>query len=440
MAVAVMLFLAGGAARVYGQEACTFTQGFAELRRLVGEQKVGACLENEQSNADNGNAEQRTTGGLLVWRKADNFTAFTDGGTTWVNGPNGLESRPNDVRLAWELDPIAPPAAPAPAPTQRPLPTLPPTSPLSAEQPVQAPRVVNDGGTIAAPNYGAQAGAQTSTPRVASAPPPVTSPANAGTPTPAGNPAGISAAANSTSASTLPPPPSAANTVAAAAPAAVPAPAASATPTKTPTPTPAVTAKFSERPDDVDTGNDAHFEVETSAKKGSCTLVVTYRDSPETSLGAKEIDDGRCEWKYTLPADVKTGKAKAVVTVAATEGTVKIEDTFSVKKGDTVYSGSIDLDIDPTDMPDDDVQPGQEIKIGVDTNLKRKGSCALTMTWPKLGPVAIESQMPDDKGRCNWKVKVPAEAPRNSEGSLTITVHKDSAIYRTLKRDFEIAK
>lgn len=429
-----MLLLAGGTARVYGQEPCTFTQGFAELRRLVGEQKVGACLENEHFNADNGNAEQLTTGGLLVWRKADNFTAFTDGGTTWVNGPNGLESRPNDVRLAWELDPLSPPAAPRPVPTQRPLPTLPPTSPLSAEQPVQAPRVANDGGTIAAPNYGAPASA----PRVASAPPPVTTPANAGTPT-----AVASAAASSTTASTLPPPPSAANTAPGSAPAAAAAPAATAaTPTRTPTPTPAVTAKFSERPDDVDTGNDAHFEVETNAKKGSCTLVVTYRNSSETPIGAKEIDDGRCEWKFTLPADVKTGKAKAVVTVTSSspEGTAKIEDTFSVKKGDTVYGGSIDVDVDPTDMPDDDVQPGQEIKIGVDTNLKRKGSCALVMAWPKVGPVGVESQMPDDSGRCTWKVKVPAEAPRNSEGSLTITVHKDSATYRTLKREFKIAK
>src|SRR5687768_7335159 len=99
MLVVVMLCLTGGAAQVHAQAACGFVGGFAELRALVGEQKVGACLEDEHFNPENGNAEQRTTGGLLVWRKVDNFTAFTDGGTTWVNGPNGLQSRPNNERL-----------------------------------------------------------------------------------------------------------------------------------------------------------------------------------------------------------------------------------------------------------------------------------------------------------------------------------------------------
>ena len=39
------------------------------------------------------------------------FTAFTDGATTWVNGPNGLQSRPNGVRFSWERDPIQPSGA-----------------------------------------------------------------------------------------------------------------------------------------------------------------------------------------------------------------------------------------------------------------------------------------------------------------------------------------
>ena len=52
-------------------------------------------------------AEQRTTahhgqGGLLVWRKADNWTAFTDGYWTWVNGPNGVQRRLNTERFDWE--------------------------------------------------------------------------------------------------------------------------------------------------------------------------------------------------------------------------------------------------------------------------------------------------------------------------------------------------
>src|SRR5439155_10452091 len=39
---------------------------------------------------------------LLVWRKADNFTAFTDGYRTWVQGPFGLQKRLNTERFAWE--------------------------------------------------------------------------------------------------------------------------------------------------------------------------------------------------------------------------------------------------------------------------------------------------------------------------------------------------
>jgi hypothetical protein len=56
---------------------------------------------------------QRTAGGLLVWRQADNWTAFTNGITTWINGPEGLAARPNAGPLfPWEA---ATPAAAAPA-------------------------------------------------------------------------------------------------------------------------------------------------------------------------------------------------------------------------------------------------------------------------------------------------------------------------------------
>ena len=37
-------------------------------------------------------------------RKADNWTAFTDGYRTWINGPNGLEQRLNTERFEWEYD------------------------------------------------------------------------------------------------------------------------------------------------------------------------------------------------------------------------------------------------------------------------------------------------------------------------------------------------
>jgi hypothetical protein len=81
---------------------CGFVLGFATLRALVGPAIVGDCLENEWFNPVNGNAEQHTTGGLLVWRKADNWTAFTDGYRTWVNGPDGVQQRLNTERFLWE--------------------------------------------------------------------------------------------------------------------------------------------------------------------------------------------------------------------------------------------------------------------------------------------------------------------------------------------------
>src|SRR4051812_11270409 len=74
---------------------CTYTLGFEALHGLIAE-IVGDCASDVAYGA-NGDALQATTNGLLVWRKADNRTAFTDGSTTWINGPHGLQSRPNEV-------------------------------------------------------------------------------------------------------------------------------------------------------------------------------------------------------------------------------------------------------------------------------------------------------------------------------------------------------
>lgn len=127
------------------QEPCKFVLGFAALREAIGPQKVGSCLEDEHFNLENGNAEQRTSGGLMVWRKVDNFTAFTDGGTSWINGPNGLQSRPNAERFSWEKDPVQTTAAP-PVPAQQsaaaPLPATPAATPRAvapAPTPTAAP-------------------------------------------------------------------------------------------------------------------------------------------------------------------------------------------------------------------------------------------------------------------------------------------------------------
>ncbi len=87
---------------------CQFMLGFKTQRDAI-PNVVGDCLEN-QAFAANGDALQHTTHGLLVWRKADNFTAFTDGFRTWVNGPFGIQERLNSDRFPWEAGGNARPA------------------------------------------------------------------------------------------------------------------------------------------------------------------------------------------------------------------------------------------------------------------------------------------------------------------------------------------
>src|SRR5579862_248673 len=79
---------------------CQFQLGFRALHDLDATD-IGNCTGN-QMYAANGDAQQSTARGLMVWRKADNFTAFTDGFHTWVNGPNGLQERLNSDRFPWE--------------------------------------------------------------------------------------------------------------------------------------------------------------------------------------------------------------------------------------------------------------------------------------------------------------------------------------------------
>jgi len=88
--------------------ACTFADGFQTLHDLLPD-RVGDCASAVSYDPRSGDGLQLTTGGVLLWRKADNWTGFTDGATTWVLGPNGLESRPADQRLPWES---VPPGAP----------------------------------------------------------------------------------------------------------------------------------------------------------------------------------------------------------------------------------------------------------------------------------------------------------------------------------------
>jgi hypothetical protein len=113
VALAVLLVpaIVAPPAQVEAQSAtCQFTLGFRLIHDMIPD-IVGSCRENEWHNAFNGDGLQQTTGGLLVWRKLDNWTAFTNGSITWINGPFGLQARPNTERFPWEGI-AAPPALP----------------------------------------------------------------------------------------------------------------------------------------------------------------------------------------------------------------------------------------------------------------------------------------------------------------------------------------
>jgi hypothetical protein len=115
LAIGLAFFLAlfAPAAANARAASCQFVLGFAALHDQI-PGTVGACTGDEQHNGENGDALQQTASGLLVWRKADNWTAFTNGYQTWINGPPGLRQRLNEQRFWWEFNPghlpVVPPA------------------------------------------------------------------------------------------------------------------------------------------------------------------------------------------------------------------------------------------------------------------------------------------------------------------------------------------
>jgi phosphohistidine phosphatase SixA len=86
------------------QPVCEFVLGFADMYVLVGPATVGNCVENERFVAGNGNAEQRTTNGILVFSGLDRMMRFIGSERTWIIGPDGLVERPNNQRFEWEGD------------------------------------------------------------------------------------------------------------------------------------------------------------------------------------------------------------------------------------------------------------------------------------------------------------------------------------------------
>ncbi|HEX6512510.1 MAG TPA: hypothetical protein VF157_09450, partial [Chloroflexota bacterium] len=89
-------------------QACEFTLGFKTLHEALPD-VVGDC-KNQPIVTDAGDVQQGTVNGLLVWRKADSVTIFTDGFKSWLNGPLGLQQRLNGDHFSWE--PGASPATP----------------------------------------------------------------------------------------------------------------------------------------------------------------------------------------------------------------------------------------------------------------------------------------------------------------------------------------
>ena len=85
---------------------CRFVLGFEALQAAIPD-AVGDCVENEHHDPRDRITRQETTGGILLWRKASNWTGFTNGYQTWVSGPQGVQQRLSIERFDWEPASIA---------------------------------------------------------------------------------------------------------------------------------------------------------------------------------------------------------------------------------------------------------------------------------------------------------------------------------------------
>ncbi len=105
----VAAFLVVAPSMALAQSKFEFKLGFQLLADQIPE-VVGEPLEAEHYNPANGDSIQQTSTGLMVWRKADNWTAFTNGSRAWVSGPYGVQERANEERFKWEDLPSAGPS------------------------------------------------------------------------------------------------------------------------------------------------------------------------------------------------------------------------------------------------------------------------------------------------------------------------------------------
>lgn len=124
-----LLTLAGRSAWPADAQAggCQLAPVFVMLRDLVGRERIGECVGLVVRN-DAGELSQQTTLGMMTFRPNDMVALFSDGQTTWLYGPRGLESRPSTSRLAWEAGGApAPNSGSAAATTTNGAPTTTPT-------------------------------------------------------------------------------------------------------------------------------------------------------------------------------------------------------------------------------------------------------------------------------------------------------------------------
>ncbi len=112
--VGLGIALAAGSAPREGGAACALLPETAGLVADLEPRVIGRCAA-APTTSPNGDVTQTTTNGLVVIRRSDGRTAFTDGYRTWVDGSDGVQRRLNGERFDWEaakpgavVTPIAP--------------------------------------------------------------------------------------------------------------------------------------------------------------------------------------------------------------------------------------------------------------------------------------------------------------------------------------------
>ncbi|GEM_PF-3059517 len=108
LATGAILIILGLPPLALAEASCQFVLGFKALHDLDS-LDIGECQDNQFLGNANGDQWQHTSKGLMVWRKADNWTAFTNGYQTWINGPAGLARRLNTELFPWEGDAVSRP-------------------------------------------------------------------------------------------------------------------------------------------------------------------------------------------------------------------------------------------------------------------------------------------------------------------------------------------